>query len=274
MAANPETPRPTPPPTTEQQGFSINLGSQSVIMIKVAAIVVGVVVLGLYIGLLAYEDSPYWMGGMIVGVIALALGAVGVIIGNLKISNNKKIPSLNIILIISSIILMFLMPILGSWEDPRTIGEGIQDLGLLLQVSVFALLVGTYIELSHASIRFSQIDDYATSHNLKEFNISAVINNYLLWFAILFVIVWLITFSVLDIQLILSGGLRDIAPQFGYSLEYNSIYSILIAIALVFVPIGIVLTLVFGFLIKSRREIVVKGREDVVARRPDQVKEL
>ena len=86
------------------------------------------------------------------------------------------------------------------------------------------------------------------------------------------VIIALVSACVLLLQIGLSGMIRDVAPQFGYSLEYNSIYSILISIALIFVPIGIITAFVYGTFVKARRSIVVKSKEDIVARRPDMVK--
>jgi hypothetical protein len=82
----------------------------------------------------------------------------------------------------------------------------------------------------------------------------------------------LISAAVLMMQIPLSGWIKDVAPSFGYSAEYNSIFSVVISVGLIFVPIGIILTFVFGFFFKSRRKIVVKGKEDVVARAPDAVK--
>ncbi len=141
----------------------------------------------------------------------------------------------------------------------------------MVNVLIFAVFVVCYIELAHASIRFSQIDDYATSHNLKDFNVGSVVTNYFIWFGILIAVITLFSLFVLILQIIISGAIQDAAPQFRYSLEYNSIYSILISIALVFVPIGIILSFVYGYLIKSHRKIVVKSKQDIVARRPEEV---
>jgi uncharacterized membrane protein (UPF0182 family) len=93
-----------------------------------------------------------------------------------------------------------------------------------------------------------------------------------MWCAILGVIIFLFSAVIMFLQLLLSGPIEAAAPQFGNSLEYNSIYSLLISIAIIFVPIGIVITFVFGYFFKSRRKIVVKSKEDVVARRPDAIK--
>jgi hypothetical protein len=266
----PQAPAPSRPP--QQQGTLINLGSQSVIGIKAAAAVLAIIVLIWYVVFISYPESSYWTVGLIFGVIGIGLGVAGVFIGNLKISRKRYVPTLNIILIIVSIIFLFMMPLFGSWEDPRTIGGKLWDVGAMIFFLIFAILMLCYIELAHASIRFSQIDDYATSHNLREFNVNSVIANYFLWFGILISIITVISLVVLLMQVGLSGFIRDVAPQFGYSLEYNSIYSILISIALVFVPIGIILSFVFGYFVKSKRSIVVKSREDIVARRPEEVR--
>ena len=262
-----------PPPFEQKGGPGIGLGSQAVIGVKIGAAILGILVLVWYIIFLSYTDSPYWMVGIIVGVVGLGLGIAGIFIGNIQIIKKRRnIPTLNIIFIILSVIFLFAMPILSSWEDPRTIGEELWQFDLMLKVLVFAVFVLCYIELIHASLRFSEIDEYATSHNIKEFNVNSVIGNYFMWFAILIAIVAAITLLVLLLQIFLSGAIQDAAPQFGFSLEYNSIYSILISIAIIFVPIGIILSFVFGFFFKSRRAIVVKSKEDIVARRPEAVK--
>ena len=278
MATPEDMGAPPAPAGTESSESSIKLGSESVIAVKIAAAGVGVGVIIWYLIFLAYTDSPYtllglsyWLWGIIFGGIGLGIGIAGIFIGNLKISNRPNMPTLNIILIILSIIFIFIMPIFGSWKDPRTIGSGLWNLPNLLNVLVFAVLALCYIELAHATARFSEIDNYATEHNLKEFNVSSVITNYFLWFAILMAVIVVISMIVLLLQLALSPVIKDTAPQFGHSLEYNSIYSILISIALVFVPIGIILAFVFGHFFKSRRAIVVKSKQDVVARRPDEV---
>ena len=268
MAAPPL--RPTQPPLPTGKG--IYLGSPSVIGIKAAAAAIGVVMFGLYAGLIAYPESEFWMIGIVLGLVGVILGVIGIFLGNMRISPIKWVPPINILLIIVSIILILAMPIFGSWQDPNTIGESLWKIGNLVNVLIFAILFLCYVELAHASIRFSQIDEYSISHNLKEFNVSSVIINYAMWIAILMVIIALISACVLLLQVGLSVIIRDVAPQFGYSLEYNSIYSILISIAIIFVPIGIVTAFVYGTFVKSRRAIVVKGKEDVVARRPDMVK--
>ena len=271
MATTPRD-KETPDQASElKSGDIFSLGSQGVIGIKIGAAVLGILVLIWYIVFLSYSESPYWLVGIIFGVIALGIGIAGIFIGNLKISRKKYVPSLNIILIMLSIFFLLAMPIFGSWEDPNTIGEALWNVNNMVLVLIFGIFILCYIELAHASIRFSEIDDYATSHNIRDFNVNSVINNYFIWFGILMAIIFIISLSVLLLQLGLSGYIKDVAPQFGYSLEYNSVISVLISIALVFVPIGLVLTFVFGYFVKSRRSIVVKSKEDIVARAPDAV---
>lgn len=270
MATPPEN-IPPPRPTQSQPGTGVYLGSQSVVGVKAAAAILGAIVLIWYIVFLAYADSPFWLFGIIFGAIGVGIGVAGIFLGNIKISVKRWVPPVNTLLILVSVILILAMPIFSSWEDPDTIGEGLWKIENMVNVLIFGILFLCYIELAHASIRFSQIDIYATSHNLKEFNVNSVITNYFIWFGILIAIITVISFCVLLLQIGLSGWIRDVAPQFGYSLEYNSIYSILISIAIIFVPIGIATAFIFGFFVKSKREIVVKSKEDIVARRPDAV---
>ena len=96
MASPPvETPRGSAPPTAKPPG----LGSQGVVAVKICAAVLGVIILIYYILVLSYSESPYWLMGVIVGVIGLGLGIAGVFIGNISISRRKNIPNLNIIFI-------------------------------------------------------------------------------------------------------------------------------------------------------------------------------
>ena len=269
----PPTEAPAPPaPTKTQQGAAINLGSQSVIAVKLTGAILAIIVLIVYLFIISYYDSPFWVFAVVFGGIGVGLGIAGIFVGNLKISKKPNIPTLNIILIIISIIFLLLMPVFGNWNDPNTIGDKIWNVWNILEYLAFALLLVGYIELAHASIRFSQIDDYVTSHNIQEFSVGSVITNYTMWLVILMILVFIMSLCVLILPLGLANIIKSTAPQFGYSLEYNSPYAILISIALVFVPIGIILTFIFGYLVKSRRSIVVKGKEDIVALRPEQVR--
>lgn len=270
--ASPEANVPPPPaaaPPAPAGGAGIGAGSQVVIGVKIGAAVMGVLILVIYLLTLANVDSPYYLIGIVFGIIGLALGIAGIFIGNIKISKKPNIPTLNIILIIVSMIFLFGMLVLGSWEAPR---EDLWEVTTLLFVLILGIIFLAYIELCHASLRFSEIDEYAISHNIRDFSVGAVITNYFMWFGILFVIVFLMSAAVLMLQIVLQDWITGAAPALGNSAEYNSIYSVLISIALIFVPLGIILTFIFGSYFKSRRAIVVKGKEDVVARRPEAVK--
>ena len=275
MAASPQgvAPQAQPPvPDLDlDEGPMTTGGSTYVLMVKILAAVFAVLILIWYLITLSYSDSPYWLFGILIGAIGIGVGIAGIFIGNIKVFKRRNMPTLNVILIIVSIILLCAMPVLGSWEEP-TIGKSLSDTAKMIFILIFALFFLCYIELTHASLRFSEIDEYATSHNIKDFNVKSVINNYFMWFGILMVIITLFSAMVLLLQIFISPFVQDTAPQFGFSLEYNSIYNVLISIALIFVPIGIVITFIFGFFFKSRREIVVKGKEDIRARAPEAVK--
>jgi hypothetical protein len=272
MASPPENVDAPPAPTQKPTGTTINLGSQSVIMVKVAGAIMAIVILIVYTLAISYFESPFWILGIIFGGVAVGIGIAGIFIGNLVFSKKRYMPTLNVLLIIISILFFFMMPIFGNWEDPRTIGESIFDYMTMFLYTLFAILMVCYIELAHASIRFSQIDDYATSHNLKEFSVQSVITNYFIWFGILIAIIFIITIGILVMQIGLSASVKELAPALGYSLEYQSVMSILMSIAIFFIPWGIILVFYFSVFKKSRRSIIVKGREDIVALRPDQVK--
>jgi hypothetical protein len=274
MAMATETPpEEIPRPAEKKTEPMIRLGSQSVIGVKIGAAISGVMILLFYLIFLINFDSPFWLLGIILGAIGLVFGIMGVFLGNIKVSKRRKnFPTMNVIFIVLSIILLFAMPVFGSWEDPNTLGSGMKNIAYMAFILAFTIAFLVYIELCHASLRFSDIDDYATSHNLKEFSVGSVITNYAIWASILLVVIFLITLAVLMFHILLSPLIESAAPPLGNSIEYNSIYSILISIGIIFVPIGIILTFIFGTFFKSRRSIVVKGKEDVVARRPDAVK--
>ena len=79
-----------------------------------------------------------------------------------------------------SVILLFIVPILGSWEDPKSLGEMFNNPIFMLNIALFGMFTLCYIELAHATVRFSQIDEYAKTHNLQDFSVDPVIWNYFL----------------------------------------------------------------------------------------------
>ena len=82
-------------------------------------------------------------------------------------------------------------------------------------------------------------------------------------------IVLLITFGVLMLHRAFmhwvshGGFFFDGSPKFAESIIFNSIYSVAIIIALIFIPLAIILAFLFGegSLIKSTRTIVLEKEE-------------
>jgi hypothetical protein len=125
------------------------------------------------------------------------------------------------------------------------------DMSKLTEDKIFGILILAvftlgYIELSHASIRFLNIAEFAHNQNLTDFSVNAVVGSYFIWFPILFFLIVIFSYGVLKLNQLLIWLVEGVSPQFAASLELNSIYGVAAAIALIFVPVGVILTIIFG----------------------------
>lgn len=252
--------RPRHPDTGPKSPFFYG-GSSGVITVKVLALVMIFLSILWYYIFISYSDSDFLFTSYIIAGVTIGLGVLGVFMGNVKISRREGIPSLNAIFIMISIFFLFLIPALGSWQDTRTLGEMFDSEFFILNISLYAFFSISYIEFSHASIRFSQIDQYAKSQNIEDFSVNPVIWNYFFWYGILFVVIYAFMLAVIFLRWGYMPALEESAPQFANSIEMNSVYSIALSIGLIFVPIAAILSYIFGAgsLIKTTKEVIVKG---------------
>ena len=236
-------------------------GSTGVILVKLLALVMMFLSILWYYIFISFADSDLIVMSYIMAGVAIGLGAVGVFMGNVHISRREGIPTLNSIMIMISIVFLFLVPVLGSWQDTRSLGEMFADALFIIHISLYAFFAISYIEFSHAAVRFSQIDQYAKSQNIEDFSVNPVIWNYFFWYGLLFVIIYAFLLGVIFLRWAYMPALEESAPQFANSIEMNSVYSIALSIGLIFVPIAAILAYIFGSgsLIKTTKEVIVKG---------------
>lgn len=271
MAAPPPPGPPQPPPQAAVGGAQAPVpsspifygGSTGVVTVKALAMVMILLAVVWYYIFIVSPDSPHLVISFIFAGAAIGIGVASVWMGNVRISKRAGIPTLNSIMVMVSILLLFIVPILGSWQDPRSLGEMFKDPMFIIYISLFALFTLSYIEFSHATIRFSQIDQYAKSQNIEDFSVNPVIWNYFLWYGILTVIIYFFLLGVIFLRWAYMPALEDTAPQFANSIEMNSVYSIVLSIGIVFIPIAAVMAYIFGAgsLIKTTKEVIVKGPE-------------
>ena len=238
-------------------------GSTGVVTVKALAMVMILLAVLWYYIFIVSPDSPHLITSYIFAGAAIGIGVASVWMGNVRISRRAGIPTLNSIMVMVSILLLFIVPILGSWQDPRSLGEMFEDPMFIIYISLFALFTLSYIEFSHATIRFSQIDQYAKSQNIEDFSVNPVIWNYFIWYGILTVIIYFFLLGVIFLRWAYMPALEDTAPQFANSIEMNSVYSIVLSIGIIFIPITAVMAYIFGAgsLIKTTKEVIVKGSE-------------
>jgi hypothetical protein len=236
-------------------------GSTGVVTLKVLAMAMLLLSVIWYFIFISFPDSDLSLMSYIIAGVAIATGAIGVWMGNYRISRRTSIPPLNGIMIMVSIFFLFLVPVLGSWQDTRTLGEMFDSPMFIINISLYALFSLSYIEFAHGTIRFSQIDEYAKNQNIEDFSVDPVIWNYFIWYAILMIIIYLFMLGVVFLRWAYMPALEESAPQFANSIELNSVYSIALSIGLIFVPIAAILAYLFGSgsLIRSTREVIIKG---------------
>lgn len=272
MAAPPPPGPPQPPPQAAIGGAQAPAapsgpifygGSTGVVTVKALAMVMILLAVLWYYIFIVSPDSPYLVTSYIFAGAAIGIGVASVWMGNVRISRRAGIPTLNSIMVMVSILLLFIVPILGSWQDPRSLGEMFENPMFIIYISLFALFTLSYIEFSHATIRFSQIDQYARSQNIEDFSVNPVIWNYFIWYGILTVIIYFFLLGVIFLRWAYMPALEDTAPQFANSIEMNSVYSIVLSIGIIFIPITAVMAYIFGAgsLIKTTKEVIVKGPE-------------
>lgn len=232
--------------------------SGSVYLLRAMASIMVILAFLIYFALIADPDASTWLMGLILLIAGLGIGVVGVWIGNIKLFKKREDITLNLIFLLISIILLVAGAVLsGSLIDT---GKSI-PISDLIFVLLYGFFMLSYIELSHASFRFTNIDDYSRTHELKGFSVGGVVNNYFFWYGLLMGIIIIVTFLILATHYGLLLAITETNEVFGSSIELNSIYIFAIAVALWFIPLGIFASVIFGegSLIKSTRTIFIKS---------------
>jgi hypothetical protein len=231
--------------------------SGSVYLIRGLASVMLILTFLLYVILIADTESSNATIGLLLSIVGLALGFVGIWMGNVRFS--KKLENMPGNMIFLGISLIFL--IAGAVVYGSKINTGSEiALADIVWVLLYGFFMLTYIELSHASLRFTDIDNYTRTHELKGFNVSGVVNNYFIWFGILMGVIITIAFLILATHYGLLIAIKATNEVFGSSVELNSIYIFAISVAIWFIPLGIFAAIIFGegSLIKSTKTILIK----------------
>jgi hypothetical protein len=217
-------------------------------------------VLSLVIYLVFLAPSLDFSISLIIMIVGLVCGILGVWIGKMVVIPRLENWTLNVILLSLGVIL-FLAGAIGVGSKVDTGHEiAVSDLIMVLLFGFFTL---AFIELTHAGWRFKEIDDYARTHELRGFNLSAVVNNYFMWFGILMGIIITLSFLILVTHYGLLLAISATNDVFGASIELNSIYVFAIAVAVWFIPMGIFAAIIFGegSLISSTKTILIKSEK-------------
>jgi len=195
--------------------------------------------------------------------IAVIVGLVG-LWGSLpfeiiELSELEIVPSLNNLMVMATVLFFILASIVGIWGSRMYTDVGKLGSWDLFAVLIFSFCVVTYLELASTSNHFYSVKKFAKKHNLKKenLNINMLSGKYLVWFFVLFSIVFVYSWFVLDLQNVIIAMMGDgyvISPtsigglshQFANSLILNSIYGVALSMAIVFIPFTILILLIFG----------------------------
>jgi hypothetical protein len=254
MAEDKKAPAPAEAKAPAKKGST----SGSVYILRAIASVMLILSLVLYAGLLSDPDAEYAVFGLVLILAGVGIGIAGIWIGNVKILKKMGDYTLNMLFLAVSIII-FVAGVILSGSSIDT-GHSI-PISEIVMVLLFGFCMISYIEMSHASFRFADIDDYSRTHELKGFSLGPVVNNYFFWFGLLMIIVLVLTFLILATHYGLLLAISATNEVFGSSIELNSIYIFAIAVAIWFIPLGIFASIIFGegSLIKSTRTIFIKA---------------
>ena len=231
--------------------------SSSVWMLRIFGVIFLILSFVIYLGTISDPDAGGYTIGIVVMLAGVGLGAVGILVGNIQLSKKFDFMVLNLVLLVIAIILLVAGAILmGNRIDT---GESIPPVQIIF-VLFYGFFTLSFIELSHASYRFTNIDEYNRTHELKGFTMSGVVNNYFTWFFILMGLIFVISLLIISTHYGVLMMVNATNEVFGASVELNSIYVFAISVAIWFIPLGIFAAIIFGegSLIKSTQTILVK----------------
>ena len=148
--------------------------------------------------------------------------------------------------------------IIGVWGTRTYTDVGDLSSTTLFYVLLFSFGLILYVELASTSNHFYGIKQFASKHNLKKenLNLNLLSGKYLLWLVIFFSIIFFYSWFILDLQnvliMMMDKGyeippftIEGLSPQFGNSLILNSIYGVMLSIAIIFVPFIIMVGLLY-----------------------------
>jgi len=201
--------------------------------------------------------------GLVFLGVAVIIGLVG-IWGSIpfdiiELSKLDIVPSLNNLFVMGTVLCFILASIVGVWGSRMYTDVGKLESVKLLLVVLFSFMVLCFLELASTSNHLYGIKKFAKTNNLKKenLNLNLLSGKYLIWFMVLFSIIFIYSWFVIDLQNVIikmMGEGYTISPfsiegmshQFANSLILNSIYGVTLSMAIVFIPFIILVALLFG----------------------------
>lgn len=233
-------------------------------------------------GFLLYSIISSSNSSDIVQLIGLILMGIGVILGLVGLWGSLPfdiielikldiVPNLNNLFVIATVLCLILASIIGVWGSRMYTDVGKLTSLDILKVAAFSFLLVGFLELASTSNHLYSIKKFAKKNNLKKenLNLNTLSFKYLLWFFILFGLIFIYSWFVLDLQNVIiqmMGEGYKIAPfeieglsrQFANSLILNSIYGVGMSMAMVFIPFALFVVLLFGGKKKKEEEFEVE----------------
>lgn len=230
-----------------------------VILMRIITLIYGVIaILIVVLGLTSFEFNMRVIIGILVIGVGFLLGFVGIMLGTIKVSENPVIPSINAIMVVLSVIFFISGVITIVYSNKNFMDTGKMTVLSFVVIIAAAMFILAYVESMHAVLRFTEIAEYAASHNLVEFSVKPVITNYLVWSMILYFFVLAFTTGIVFMDFLLKIIISVFSPQFAESVDLNSVYSLAITMFIVFVPLLAIMTFIFG---APKKAIAAKNPE-------------
>ena len=195
-----------------------------VILMRIITLIYGIIsILIVVLGLTSFEFNLRVIIGILVLGVGFLVGFVGIMLGTIKVSENPVIPSLNAIMVLISVLMFISGVITIVYGNKNFMDTGKMGLLNFVVIIAAAMFILAYIESMHAVLRFTEIAEYAASHNLVEFSVKPVITNYLVWSIILYFFVLAFTTGIVFMDFLLKIIVSVFSPQFAESVDLNSV---------------------------------------------------
>lgn len=231
------------------QATPVKIKAGLVYVVGVMAVVFGVLILVFQIMITGLEA----MMGIILMGIGLGIGAVSVFMPPQKVMTvseiaERKGPTIKEILFGVSLVMfvigLVLQPPITTKGIDVLISGGISSFMSLLFVILIGFSFLMYIEMATMSFRFGRIKQYAELQGLKELELnSAIMGN-----MGSSMIAGAITMGIIALIFLIMKVIWDFAPTLvRKSIEFNSIYGLVITSALIFGLIAIIYSFIFGW---------------------------